>query len=65
LPGGAGGFSSSSLQAAGLLQEKLGGPSVKPYQPDGLWNELAMQDMYYTRSNGADHVLGPLIPQVP
>ena len=25
----------------GLLVERLGGPSVKPYQPPGLWNELA------------------------
>lgn len=26
-----------ALQASGLLVEKLGGPSVKPYQPDGVW----------------------------
>ncbi len=26
-----------ALQASGLLVEKLGGPSVKPYQPAGLW----------------------------
>ena len=31
----------SALEAAGLLVEKVGGPSVKPYQPDGLWQELA------------------------
>ena len=43
-----------ALFAGGLLREKLGGPSVKPYQPDGLWGELAMQDMYYTRSSGPD-----------
>jgi hypothetical protein len=43
-----------ALYAAGLLVEKTGGPSVKPYQPDGLWNDLAMQDMYYVRSKGAD-----------
>ena len=29
-----------ALYVAGLLAEKLGGPSVKPYQPDGLWKEL-------------------------
>jgi hypothetical protein len=29
-----------ALQASGLLVEKLGGPSVKPYQPPGLWKEL-------------------------
>jgi hypothetical protein len=43
-----------ALFVAGLLAEKQGGPSVKPYQPDGLWNELAMQDMYYMRSKGPD-----------
>jgi mono/diheme cytochrome c family protein len=30
-----------ALAAAGLLVEKIGGPSVKPYQPAGLWQELA------------------------
>ncbi len=30
-----------ALFAAGLLVEKQGGPSVKPYQPAGLWNELS------------------------
>ncbi len=30
-----------ALFASGLLVEKLGGPSVKPYQPAGLWQELA------------------------
>ena len=29
-----------ALAVAGLLVEKLGGPSVKPYQPAGLWQEL-------------------------
>jgi hypothetical protein len=28
-----------ALAAAGLLVQKIGGPSVKPYQPDGLWEE--------------------------
>jgi len=27
------------LKTAGLLNEEVGGPSVKPYQPDGLWKE--------------------------
>jgi hypothetical protein len=31
-----------ALYVSGLLVEKLGGPSVKPYQPDGLWQEVAM-----------------------
>ncbi len=30
-----------ALAASGLLVERQGGPSVKPYQPPGLWNELA------------------------
>jgi Protein of unknown function (DUF1553)/Concanavalin A-like lectin/glucanases superfamily len=29
-----------ALAIAGLLVNKIGGPSVKPYQPDGLWNEV-------------------------
>ncbi len=30
-----------ALAVSGLMTEKVGGPSVKPYQPDGLWQELA------------------------
>jgi hypothetical protein len=33
-----------ALFAAGLLVEKLGGPSVKTYQPASLWRELADTD---------------------
>ncbi|MEX2566616.1 MAG: DUF1553 domain-containing protein [Cyclobacteriaceae bacterium] len=29
----------SYLHASGLLVEEVGGPSVKPYQPEGLWKE--------------------------
>ncbi len=29
----------NALAASGLLVEKVGGPSVKPYQPEGLWEE--------------------------
>ena len=35
-----------ALAISGLLVEKVGGPSVKPYQPAGLWKEL---------SGGADY----------
>ena len=31
-----------ALHVSGLLVEEFGGPSVKPYQPDGLWQEVAM-----------------------
>lgn len=27
----------NALAASGLLSDRIGGPSVKPYQPDGLW----------------------------
>jgi hypothetical protein len=30
-----------ALSAAGLLVQKVGGPSVKPYQPEGVWEETA------------------------
>ncbi len=36
----------SALAASGLLVEKVGGPSVKPYQPPGLWQELGGGDGY-------------------
>ncbi len=43
-----------ALFAAGLLVEHVGGPSVMPYQPAGLWKETAMQDMNYTQGHGDD-----------
>jgi len=30
----------SALFVSGLLVEKVGGPSVRPYQPDGLWKAV-------------------------
>ena len=42
-----------ALFVGGLLVEKLGGPSVKPYQPEGLWEELA-GDIAYNQSTGED-----------
>jgi hypothetical protein len=35
-----------ALYASGLLIEQLGDPSVKPYQPAGLWKELATDTEY-------------------
>ena len=40
-----------ALTVAGLLVDRIGGPSVKPYQPDGLWDQ-ASQD--YRQSDGDD-----------
>jgi hypothetical protein len=41
-----------ALRLGGLLVERTGGPSVKPYQPPGLWNELA--DAEYIQDHGPD-----------
>ncbi|MEP7365794.1 MAG: DUF1553 domain-containing protein [Acidobacteriota bacterium] len=43
-----------ALAIGGLLDARIGGPSVKPYQPDGLWKELTMQDMDFVQSHGRD-----------
>src|SRR5579884_11157 len=42
-----------ALAVSGLLTEKIGGPSVKPYQPEGLW-AVAMGSPHYDRSRGPD-----------
>ena len=41
-----------ALAASGLLQERLGGPSVRPYQPPGLWKEVSGQS--YEPGTGED-----------
>ena len=33
-----------ALAASGLLVDEIGGPPVKPYQPEGLWQELATRN---------------------
>ncbi len=33
-----------ALAASGLLVRTIGGPSVKPYQPEGIWSRVAMPD---------------------
>jgi hypothetical protein len=45
-----------ALSVSGLLSTKVGGPSVKPYQPDGLWEQLsAFQGRkLFERSTGED-----------
>ena len=42
-----------ALLLAGLLHERLGGPSVKTYQPEGLWFDIAAGGGY-TRDGGDD-----------
>ncbi len=44
-----------ALALSGLLVEELGGPSVKPYQPEGLWADM-VEGGYgdYVQSEGGD-----------
>ena len=42
-----------ALAASGLLSPKVGGPSVKPYQPEGVWEAIAM-NVSNTRSYQRD-----------
>ena len=49
----------SALAVSGLLVDRLGGPPVFPYQPPGLWEEIAYDAseftaQAYTASQGAD-----------
>ena len=45
----------NALAVSGLLCAKIGGPSVMPYQPEGLWEELAGGAFeVYTQGHGAD-----------
>jgi cytochrome c553 len=44
-----------ALAASGLLSGKIGGPSVKPYQPPGVWEAVAMigsDTRNYTQDSG-------------
>ena len=48
----------NALAISGLLNEQLGGPSVYPYQPKGLWEELAIGEGFsgqsYAQGKGQD-----------
>jgi hypothetical protein len=44
-----------ALAASGLLVPKLGGPSVRPYQPDGLWEAVTYDgEVSYLQDSGED-----------
>ena len=46
-----------ALASSGLLVPRIGGPSVKPYQPDGVWEAVAMigsDTREYRRGEGED-----------
>ena len=42
-----------ALFASGLLHESIGGPSVKPYQPNGIW-DIAASEKVYVQDHGED-----------
>ncbi|MBV8570229.1 MAG: DUF1553 domain-containing protein, partial [Acidobacteriaceae bacterium] len=48
----------NALAVSGLINEEIGGPSVFPYQPAGLWEEMAFGGDFsaqrYVQSHGAD-----------
>ncbi|MBL8179787.1 MAG: DUF1553 domain-containing protein [Bryobacterales bacterium] len=48
----------NALATSGLLNKEIGGRSVYPYQPAGLWEEMAYGDVFsaqtYTPSTGKD-----------
>ena len=48
----------NALSVSGLLDGRVGGPSVFPYQSKGLWEEMAYGDVYsaqtYVQSHGQD-----------
>jgi hypothetical protein len=44
----------NALAVSGLLNGTIGGPSVKPYQPDGYWENLNFPPRTYEASTGAD-----------
>ena len=47
-----------ALKISGLLHKEVGGPSVKPYQPDGIWEETTGggggSTSTYVQSSGKD-----------
>ena len=48
----------NALAVSGLLDDRIGGKSVKPYHPAGLWEEMAFGDGFseqeYVQSKGKD-----------
>ena len=41
-----------ALFVSGLLVEQLGGPAVKPYQPEGLWDNMSSSGLVYKQDHG-------------
>jgi hypothetical protein len=43
-----------ALAMAGLLVERIGGPSVMPYQPANIWSDVGERGLQYRQSTGDD-----------
>ena len=43
-----------ALAVSGLLNQKIGGPSVFPYQPPGVWQDATFGKRTYSLSQGND-----------
>ena len=41
-----------ALFVSGLMKEQFGGPSVKPYQPEGIWEEATFGKKSYVQDHG-------------
>ncbi|MEY5024837.1 MAG: hypothetical protein RLZZ244_365 [Verrucomicrobiota bacterium] len=46
------GIRDTALAVSGLLQPKIGGPSIKPYQPEGYWENLNFPPREYVADQG-------------
>jgi mono/diheme cytochrome c family protein len=45
----------NALAVSGLLKERVGGPSVSPYQPPGLWEDVSFGDGFTAQSYIPSH----------
>jgi hypothetical protein len=45
----------NALAISGLLVDRLGGPSVLPYSPKGLWEDIAYGDVFSAQTYEQDH----------
>ena len=53
----------TALAASGLLNDEIGGPSVLPYQPEGLWEEMAFGEGFSAQAYEQSHGQGSLPPR--
>jgi hypothetical protein len=43
----------AALRSSGLINDTLGGPPMRPYQPEGVWEEIFMGRFKYEPSDGS------------